>query len=56
MRAVPAIEAAACADYVKAYWANVRRKFYDLFAAASPIAEEALKRIGALCAIEEEML
>ena len=39
-----------------ACWAHVRRKFYDLYQAhASPIAEEALKRIGALYEIEEEI-
>jgi len=37
-------------------WAHVRRKFYDLYQAhASPIAEEALKRIAALYVIEEEI-
>lgn len=40
------IQEAAC-------WAHVRRKFFDLHKAhASPIAAEALKRIGALYAIE----
>jgi transposase len=39
-----------------ACWAHVRRKFYDLYQAhASPIAEEALKRIGALYEIEEQI-
>lgn len=39
-----------------ACWAHVRRKFYDLYQAhASPIAEEALQRISALYAIEEEI-
>jgi transposase len=39
-----------------ACWAHVRRKFYDLQQAhASPIAEEALKRIGALYVIEAEV-
>jgi hypothetical protein len=37
-------------------WAHVRRKFYDLQQAhASPIAAEALDRIGALYAIESEV-
>ncbi|MGB9203351.1 MAG: IS66 family transposase [Terriglobales bacterium] len=41
------IEQAAC-------WAHVRRKFYDLEQAhASPVAREALVRIGALYEIEE---
>ena len=40
------IQEAAC-------WAHVRRKFFDLHKAhASPIAAEALRRIGALYAIE----
>ena len=39
-----------------ACWAHVRRKFYDLHVAhASPIAKEALDRIGALYAIESEI-
>ena len=39
-----------------ACWAHVRRKFYDLHVAnKSPIAAEALSRIGALYAIEAEM-
>jgi transposase len=39
-----------------ACWAHVRRKFYDLHLAhASPVAEEALQRIAALYAIEEEI-
>jgi transposase len=39
-----------------ACWAHVRRKFYDAYKAhASPIAEEALKRIGELYAIEEQI-
>lgn len=39
-----------------ACWAHVRRKFYELHKAhASPIAAEALKRIGALYAIEAEI-
>lgn len=43
------IQEAAC-------WAHVRRKFYDLqVATASPIAAEAVERIGALYAIEKEI-
>jgi transposase len=43
------IQEAAC-------WAHVRRKFYDLQVAhASPLATEALKRIGELYAIESEI-
>jgi transposase len=39
-----------------ACWAHVRRKFFDIYAAnASPIAKEALDRIGALYAVEEAM-
>jgi transposase len=39
-----------------ACWAHVRRKFFDLQEAhASPIAAEALQRIGALYAIESEI-
>jgi transposase len=39
-----------------ACWAHVRRKFYDLEQAnASPIATEALRRIGQLYAIETEL-
>jgi transposase len=39
-----------------ACWAHVRRKFYDLQVAhKSPVAQEALARIGALYAIEEEI-
>jgi len=39
-----------------ACWAHVRRKFYDLEQAqASPLAGEALKRIAALYAIEDEI-
>ncbi|HTH19064.1 MAG TPA: IS66 family transposase, partial [Candidatus Udaeobacter sp.] len=39
-----------------ACWAHVRRKFHDLFAAhESPIAKEALERIGALYGIEREI-
>lgn len=39
-----------------ACWAHVRRKFYDLDQAhASPVAKEALERIGALYGIEAEI-
>ena len=39
-----------------ACWAHARRKFYDLYEAhQSPIAKEALERIGALYAIEREI-
>ena len=39
-----------------ACWAHVRRKFYDLYQAhRSPIAEEALERIGQLYGIEAEI-
>ncbi len=39
-----------------ACWAHVRRKFYDLDQAqASPLAREALERIAALYAIEDEI-
>ena len=39
-----------------ACWAHVRRKFYDLVMAhKSPVAAEALERIGALYAIEKEI-
>ena len=39
-----------------ACWAHVRRKFYDLMAAhKSPVAAEALERIGALYVIEKEI-
>ena len=39
-----------------ACWAHVRRKFHDLYAAhESPIAKEALERIGALYQIEREI-
>jgi transposase len=39
-----------------ACWAHARRKFYDVFEATrSPIAEEALKRIGELYRIEAEI-
>ena len=37
-------------------WAHARRKFYDLHVANnSPIAAEAMQRIGALYAIEREI-
>lgn len=43
------IQEAAC-------WAHVRRKFYDIHVAlASPVALEALERIGRLYKIEEEI-
>jgi transposase len=43
------IQEAAC-------WAHMRRKFYDIYEASeSPIAREALERIGALYAIEKEI-
>ena len=43
------IQEAAC-------WAHVRRKFYDLHVAhKSPVAQEALRRIGELYAIEEDI-
>ena len=39
-----------------ACWAHVRRKFHDLYEAhRSPIAEEALRRIGELYGIEKEI-
>jgi len=39
-----------------ACWAHVRRKFHDLYEAhQSPIAKEALERIGAFYAIEKEI-
>jgi transposase len=39
-----------------ACWAHVRRKYFDLFdASSSPIAKEALDRIGALYGIESEI-
>jgi transposase len=39
-----------------ACWAHARRKFYDLYVAdRSPIATEAIQRIGALYAIEREI-
>ena len=39
-----------------ACWAHVRRKFYDLQVAhKSPVAAEALERIGALYAIEKDI-
>jgi transposase len=42
---VPAIQEAAC-------MAHVRRKFFDLTTSPAPVAEEALRRIGALYDIE----
>lgn len=48
-RGPPAVTHAAC-------WAHARRKFYDVFESTkSPIAEEALRRIGELYAIEAEI-
>ena len=42
--------------YPDASWAHVRRRFYDLHHAhASPLAAEALQRIGALYAVEAEI-
>ena len=42
------IKEAAC-------WAHVRRKFYDIYVATdSPLANEALRRIGELYAVEEQ--
>ena len=39
-----------------ACWAHARRKFYDLYVAhASPVAGEAIRRIGLLYAIEREV-
>jgi transposase len=43
------IQEAAC-------WAHVRRKFYDLYVAhKSPVGQEALRRIGELYAIEDDI-
>lgn len=48
-RGPPRLIHAAC-------WAHARRKFYDVFESTkSPIAEEALRRIGELYAIEAEI-
>jgi transposase len=48
-RGPPAVTHAAC-------WAHARRKFFDVFESTkSPIAEEALRRIGELYAIEAEI-
>ena len=48
-RAEASAQEAAC-------WAHARRKFYDVFEATqSPLAQEALQRIGALYAIEEQI-
>jgi len=48
-RGPPRLTHAAC-------WAHARRKFYDVFESTkSPIAEEALKRIGELYQIEAEI-
>src|SRR5207244_12118654 len=47
----------ASGDIVEAAcWAHARRKFYDLYVVdRSPIATEAIHRIGALYAIEREI-
>jgi transposase len=46
----------SCRIHEIACWAHVRRKFFDLYEATqSPIAKEALDRIGALYAIEGEI-
>src|SRR5207245_8582316 len=46
---LPRVMHAAC-------WAHARRKFYDVFEATkSPLAGEALKRIGELYAIEAKI-
>ena len=48
-RGLPPLIHAAC-------WAHARRKFYDVFESTkSPIAEEALKRIGELYKVEAEI-
>lgn len=62
---VGVLQADACAGFERLYgeriqeaacWAHVRRKFYDVHVAqASPIAAEALDRIGRLYAIEAEI-
>ena len=39
-----------------ARWAHVRRKFYDLVVAHNSTATEAVERIGALYAIEKEIM
>jgi transposase len=59
------LQADGYAGYAKLYdrditeaacWAHVRRKFFDVHAAtASPLAHEALQRIAALYAIEDEI-
>lgn len=36
-------------------WSHVRRGFYDLARGGAPIAEEALRRIAALYAVEAEV-
>jgi hypothetical protein len=62
----PALQADAYAGFNQLYedgriqqaacWAHVRRHFYDLEQAhASPVAREALQRIGALYGVEEEI-
>lgn len=60
------LQADGYAGYIKSYksgdiqeascWAHARRKFFDLYDAnTSPIAAEALERIGALYVIEKEI-
>jgi len=59
------LQADGYAGYAKLYhqgvtepacWAHVRREFFDMHAATqSPVAHEALQRIAALYAIEEEV-
>jgi transposase len=59
------LQADGYAGYAKLYdqgvteaacWAHVRRKFFDVHAAtASPLAQEALQRIAALYAIEDDI-
>ncbi len=52
----PLYEGAEPRIFEAACWAHVRRKFYDLQQAhASPLAAEALRRIGELYAIESEI-
>src|SRR5690349_12516510 len=38
-----------------ACWAHARRRFYDFSEAGSPVATEALRRIGQLYALEEHI-
>ena len=50
----PLYAGGACIE--AACWAHARRKFYDLYVAhASPVAGEAIRRIGLLYAIEREV-